>query len=163
MQYVTGLYHGCFFVGNYEPRFCLAYSYIHHSHRLYGVLRIWNVLVLYQIAYYNVYSALWHHVVLCVDHTKTMMEASLYYKKINIFVRNISILLNMILPLCLILFTCPFFVFALINRSIFACCMIQVLFKFSDKNIIRCTSSSVHYHLFFLPFFSWQLYSWHQL
>ena len=54
-------------------------------------------------------------------------------KTFNIFVVNISILLNIILPFCPLLFTCPFFVFALINHSMFACCMRKVFLNSMDK------------------------------
>ena len=57
------------------------------------------VLVLYQILYDTVYSTHALHVDLCVEHIIEIMETGLYHKIFNIFVRNVIILLNMILPL----------------------------------------------------------------
>ena len=42
-------------VENHETMVFLAYIYINHRHRLYGVYHIWHVLVWNQIAYDNDY------------------------------------------------------------------------------------------------------------
>ena len=74
--------------------------YIHHRHRVYGVLQMCYDLVLDETVYDNSYSTFLHHVVLCVDHKMSIMEIGLYLIFFNIFVRNTKIILNMILPLC---------------------------------------------------------------
>ena len=68
-------------VSNHKPRFCLTYMYIMHRQRVYSVLCIWHVTVLYQITYGNAYSTLWHHMVLCVDQKMAIIETAWYYKK----------------------------------------------------------------------------------
>ena len=67
---------------------------------VYGIFCICHVLVLDQIACGNDYSTLLHHVVLCVDHKMEMTETGFYYNCFHIFVRDISIIMNMMFPFC---------------------------------------------------------------
>ena len=82
--------------------------YIEHTHRVFYVLNMWNVLVLDPITYDNSYSSIWHHVVLCMEHKKAMMKMIFITKHLHIFVLNISLLLQILHPFCLLLFTCQF-------------------------------------------------------
>ena len=152
-----------FMVSNQESRVCLTYMYMEHIHRVYGVLCMHHVPVLDQIKNDNSYSTLWHHVVLYVYQKMEITETGLYKKHFQIFVRYISIILYMILPFCTLFLTCQFFVFPLINHSMFACHSRQVFLKFTGQTNIKCTGSSVHNHLCVINVFTLTLHSWHLL
>ena len=81
----------------------------------------------------------------------------------HIFVRYISIILNMIFHFCPFSFTCPFSVFTLINHNMFECRSRQVFLKFTGQANTGCTDSSVHNHMCVIIFFTRKLHSWHQL
>ena len=147
-------------MSNHELRVCLAYICIHHRHRVYVVLRIFYVLVLDQIEYYNDYSTLWHHLVLCVNHKMAMMENGLYYKTSSHLCAQNQYPPKHDIPFMSKFFTCPFFVFALINYSMFVCCIRQVFLKFYYQTNIRCTGSSFHNHFYVMNFCTRQLHSW---
>ena len=46
----------------------------------------------------------------------------------------------------------PFVLLSLINHSMFACHTRQMFFELYVQTYIRCTVSSVHYHLCVIPF-----------
>ena len=115
-------------VENRLPGVYLTQAYIQHRHRAFGVLCIFHVLVLDLIVYDNSYSTIWRHMFLCVDQKNQWWKLVCIPKYFNIFMRDTIIILHMITSFCPLPFTCPFFSFALINYSMFVCCIIQVFF-----------------------------------
>ena len=124
--------------------------YIHHSHRVYSLFCIWHVPVLDQTAYGNVYSIIWHHVVLCVDHKMEIMETGLYYKTISHMRLQHQHHSEHDIPFLTTFVCLPVFLFALINHCIFVCHTIQVFLEFSFQTNIGCTDSSVYNYLGFI-------------
>ena len=85
--------------------------------------------------------------VLRLYHKMAIIETSFMTNHVIIFLLDISIIINMIFPFCPLLFNFPFFLFALINHSMFVCCNRQVFLIFSGQTNIGCTGYSVHNHL----------------
>ena len=132
----------------------IIYAHTHHRHRLYGVLCIFHVLVFDQIANGNSYSTLWCYVVFVWNEKLQLWKLVCITKHLNMFVRNISIILNTIFPFCSLWFTCPSFVSDLINYSMFECHHRNVSLNFPCQTNIRCTGYNVHNHLCFITFFT---------
>ena len=126
---------------------------INHRHRVYGILSICHVPVLYQITYIGMLTQLYENMWFCVWTTKWQRQKMVFTTKyFHIFVRKISIILNMALHFCPLLFTCPFFLFDLINQSMFECRIRQAFLKLSGQANILCTGYSVHNHLCVIKF-----------
>ena len=102
-------------------RVFLTYKYIQNQNRVFDVLHICHILVLYLITYDNYYSTPAIYVGFLEDQKFVMAETEFYHNCFRIFARNISTILHIIhFPLP---FTCLFFVFYLINQLIFICCI----------------------------------------
>ena len=115
---------------NHEARVCLTYLYFQHIYRVFSVLHIFHGLVLDQITYENDYSNLWHHVVLRVYRKLARMETGLYIYIINFFVRNISMILNMMVPFCILLVTSSFFIWLVQSLHV---CVLNFFLGYLDK------------------------------
>ena len=135
--------------------------YIQHRHRVYGILRIFHVPVLYQLTNCNAYSTLWHHVFLCVDHKIEMTKIGLHYKTFSHLCAQHQHNSEHDIPFMYNFFNLPFFVFDLINNSMFAWRIRKVFLKIYGQTNIGCTGSSVHNHMCVITFCTLQLHSWY--
>ena len=102
---------------------------------VYGVLCVFYVLVLDQISYDNSYSTLWNHVIFVWNAKLKLWKLILIKKYFGIFESNITILLNIILIFCLLLFTCPFYFHLSITTCLCAAwdrCLLNSLVKISS-------------------------------
>ena len=116
-----------------EPRVFLEWMHIQHRHRVFFLFCICHGLVwtkLHTIMLTQISYTMWF----CVNTIKWQWcKLFCITKHLNIFVWNIIILLNMILPFYPFSFDCTYFIFAFINHYMFACRIRQVFLDSWDK------------------------------